>query len=141
MKAKRSPSQDDDLDAISRLEASAKRIRAVPPGRGELPSPLETLNGEIALNLAHMERLRAVNDDQILSLLKMECYTDTELIQMEQRTPRYSPYRFPEREKLQRRLVAIETERRKLATNLEEKLRPLREQLFALMTKRSYVKA
>jgi hypothetical protein len=89
----------------------------------------------IALTLHHIERLRAQDQDIRQSLLREECYVDTELIQMEQRTPRYSPYRFPEREKLQRRLSRIAEERRRLTIAHAEKLDGLHNRLLSLLNK------
>ena len=54
---------------------------------------------------------------------------------MEERTPRYSPYRFPERDKLQKRLFAIEAERRKRAVMYEDRLQGLQNKLLSLMQK------
>ena len=98
-------------------------------------SPRGFIQRQLALTLNHIGRVRKLNDELVLRLLRMECYTDTELIHMEQRTPRYSPYRFPEREKLQRRLIKIEDERRKLAIAKEEKLQQLHDRLLDLMNK------
>lgn len=67
------------------------------------------------------------------SLLRAECYTDTELMQMEARTPKYSPYRFPEREKLQRRLFEIEKERRRSDVTHRERLDELHHHLLELV--------
>lgn len=133
----RSDKREEDF--LSALETKAGQISREFSANGEPFSPLDGLDKEITLALRHMDRLREVHKAQFQSLLQVDCYTSTELIQMEQRTPRYSPYRFPEREKLQRRLLAIEAERRKLALGLEDKLRPLREQLLKLIIKRGYL--
>ena len=69
------------------------------------------------------------------SLLQSECYIETELIQMENRTPRYSPYRFPEREKLQRRLGRIAEERRRFTMTLAEKLDSFHDRLLSSLKK------
>ncbi len=60
-------------------------------------------------------------------------------MQMEERTPRYSTYRFPEREKLQRRLLSIGAERRKLAARLEEKIQSLEDRLLSEINKHEQV--
>lgn len=117
------------------MEEEARRILEIPGDPGAFPL-LASLDEEIALALAHIDGLRAVRQSQMRSLAHVECYVDTELMQMESRTPRYSPYRFPEREKLQRRLFEIEGERRKTAMSHEEKLRELRLRLFGLLRKR-----
>ena len=63
----------------------------------------------------------------------------TELLQMEARTPRYSPYRFPEREKLQRRLGQLSQERRRFKMTEAEKLDGLHNRLLSLLSKHRQV--
>ena len=93
----------------------------------------------IALTLDQIERQRLRGREIFESLLESECYIGTELIQMEQRTPRYTPYRFPEREKLQRRLGEISKERRRFVVSDTEKLDALHSQLLAFLTKHRQV--
>ncbi len=93
------------------------------------------LEQDIALTLEQIDRLRNLQQRQLTSLCRTECYVDTELMQMEERTPRYSPYRFPERDKLQKRLFAIEAERRKQAASYEDKIQCLQSKLLSLMQK------
>jgi hypothetical protein len=57
-------------------------------------------------------------------------------MQMENRMPRYDPYRFPERDKLQKRLFNIEAERRKNGVFYEDRLQGLQRKLLELMQKR-----
>ncbi|MCH8133699.1 MAG: hypothetical protein IIA30_14190 [Myxococcales bacterium] len=54
---------------------------------------------------------------------------------MEARTPRYSPTRFPERDKLQRRLLGVEQERRRLIVQREKPLQELHDRLLSLLNK------
>ncbi len=89
----------------------------------------------IALTLDQIERQRLRGRETFRSLLESECYIGTELIQMEQRTPRYSPYRFPEREKLQRRLGEVARERRHSVLSYAEKLDAFHDRLLSLLTK------
>ncbi|MCI0624780.1 MAG: hypothetical protein L0387_24565 [Acidobacteria bacterium] len=77
------------------------------------------------------ERWRVIEQD----LLQAECYIETELMQMEQRTPRYSPYRFPEREKLQKRLMGIAQERRRLIVSTSQSIDELHQRLLSLLHK------
>lgn len=111
--------------------------RALPETGRDSPDDTitRTIEREIALVLDHMDRLRSLHEKLRDNLLQMRCYTDTELIQMEDRTPQYSPYRFPEREKLQRRLLALEKERRQLALSEEDKLQELHKQLLSLLNR------
>jgi len=90
---------------------------------------------EIALTLDQIDRLRSVQTYQNRSLCRVECYVDTELMQMEERAPQYSPYRFPEREKFQQRLFGIEAERRKNSMIYEDKMQNLQRKLLSLMQK------
>ena len=76
---------------------------------------------------------RAIRERLLRSLLRGDCYAGTELMQMEARTPRYSPYRFPEREKFQRRLFEIDKERRRLETQHERTVVELENRLFTLL--------
>jgi hypothetical protein len=91
------------------------------------------LEREIAFTLSQMDQMRSLRADLKRDLLQTECYVETELMQMEARTPRYSSYRFPEREKFQRRLAEIGAERRRLEAIHEDKMQILRRQLFTLM--------
>lgn len=118
------------------LEGRARRLVAS-DRQNEGDDLAGRVNEEIALSLDHLDRERSLHERRLRSLLRVECYTDTELIQMEQRTPTYSPYRFPEREKLQRRLLRIEEERRRLAGEHEGKLQALHDRLLELLHKRA----
>lgn len=97
------------------------------------------LKREIALTSEQIKRLKKLHKIQLYNLLQIECYIDTEIMQMEERTPTYSPYRFPEREKLQRRLFNLAAERRKLEIHHEEKLHSLEERLLSLLNKHTQV--
>lgn len=90
---------------------------------------------EIALTVDQIKRLQERHDEQFRRLLRIECYIDTDLIQLEQRQPRYIPYHFPEKEKLKQRLFDIEKERRNLSLKLEEKTQGLEEKLLSLINK------
>ncbi len=94
-----------------------------------------SLEQDITLTLEQMDRLRGLQERQMTSLCRTECYVDTELMQMEERTPRYSSERFPERDKLQKRLFDIETERRKHGVFYEDRLQGLQKKLLSLMQK------
>ena len=101
-------------------------------------SPL--IEDDIALTLNQIDELKSRGKDTIQSLLESECYIGTELIQMEARTPRYSPYRFPERAKLQNRLARIAEERRRFKLTHAEKLDSLHNFLLSLLKKHQQLK-
>jgi hypothetical protein len=101
-----------------------------------LPSMIKR---EIALTVDQIDQVRKLHDDQLDSLQKNECDINTELMQMEDRTPRYSPYKYPEREKFMRSLLGIETEQRRIKVRTEERLRSLEKQLLLLMNKHEQI--
>lgn len=95
---------------------------------------------EIALTVDQIDRFQQLHEELHRSLMQTECYIDSDLMQMEQRTPRYSPDRFPERDKLQRRLTEICRERRNLAITREERMRELHNRLLLLLNRHSQLK-
>ena len=93
------------------------------------------LRREIALTLDQINRQRDLHNEQLRRLLRIECYVDTDLMQLEQRIPRYTPYHFPEKEKLKGRLFEIEKERRNLALRMQDKHQSLEDRLLNLLNK------
>ena len=119
-------------------ERLEKRARAILKQRDRNRQPSSTVTGlerQVALTLDQLAQTRTLHEDLRRSLLRQECYTDNELNDMEQRTPKYSPYRFPEREKLQRRLIKFEEERRRLALKEDEQLRGIHDRLLELVNR------
>jgi len=90
---------------------------------------------EIALTVDQIKRIKQRHDEQFHRLLRVECYVDTELMQMEARQPKYVPYHFPEKQKLRQRLFDIEKERRNLSLRLEEKTHGLETRLLELINR------
>ena len=80
-----------------------------------------------------MKRLKEKHEKQFLRLLRIECYVGTDLMQLEERQPRYAPYHFPEKEKFKQRLFEIEKERRNLSLKLEKETRGLEDKLLSLV--------
>ncbi len=117
------------------LEQAARDLVANMKARHDSDSITTSLVQEIAFTLEQIDRLRALQKGQSKSLRRTECYVDTELMLMEARTPRYSPERFPERDKLQKRLFDIEAERRKRSVFHEDRLQALQKKLLSLMQK------
>ncbi len=120
------------------LEAQARTLTSRLSDAQESPV-ISSLRREIGLTLEHVENAKHLFSEQMRSLVRVECYVDTELMQMEQRSPRYSPDRFPEREKLQRRLHQVGGERRKLVTAHEERVQRLHDRLLDLVNKHAQV--
>ncbi len=123
-----------------RLEQQARTMIKRPDRNGQPSSTIRSLEQELALTLDHLDKTRELHESLRRNLVRIECYVDNELIDMERRTPKYSPYRFPEREKLQRRLIRIEEERRRLALQEHEQVRELRAQLLSLLGKRELLR-
>lgn len=117
------------------LEEKADQLAAYPLKSQWENSIPGMIRREIALTVDQIKRLRERHDEQFHRLLRVECYVDTELIQMEQRQPRYAPYHFPEKDKLTQRLFDIEKERRNLSLRLEEKTQSLEDRLLSLINK------
>ncbi len=122
------------------LEQRARNALSVPRRKNGRWSPSSILEDEVALLLHQIDASRARESDVFESLLEEECGIGTELLQMEARTPRYSPYRFPEREKLQRRLGQLSQERRRFSVAQAEKLDGLHERLLGLVGKHRQVR-
>ena len=80
-----------DSPLADALEKKAHRILKQSQKESWDSSPRSMIAREIALTLDHLDRLRAAQQDQEKNLGLLESYTNTELIQMEDRTPRYSP--------------------------------------------------
>ena len=121
------------------LEQAARQLVAHMKARHGSDSIIASIEQDIAFTLEQIDRLRTLQKGQSKSLRKAECYVGTELMQMEERTPRYSPERFPERDKLQNRLFAIEAERRKHSVFYEDRLQALQKQLLSLMQKHGHL--
>ena len=117
------------------LEEKANQLAAYPLKSQWENSIPGIIRREIALTVDQIKRLREQHDEQFRRLLRIECYVDTELMQMEQRQPRYTPYHFPEKDKLKQRLFEIEKERRNLSLRLEDKTQSLEERLLSLINK------
>ncbi len=94
-----------------------------------------TIKREIALTVNQISQFKKQHEEQLLKLLRFECYVTTDLIQLEERIPRYAPYHFPEKEKFKQRLFEIEKERHKLNLRLEEKMQGLEEKLLSLINR------
>ena len=125
--------------ALADLERIAQDVVAGKVRSSAMPSEQSRLQQEIAVILGQLANVQALHEELRRSLLRAECYVDTELMQMELRTPSYSPYRYPEREKLQRRLGGIDAERRRIALIEQEKVHVLQVRLLQLMGQHAQV--
>ena len=117
------------------LEEQAEHLTSVPKREQWDKSIPSIVRREIALTIDQIKRLKERHEEQFRRLLKLECYVGTDLMQLEQRIPRYVPYHFPEKEKFKQRLFEIEKERRNLSLKLEEKTQGLEDRLLSLINK------
>ena len=117
------------------LEEKAEHLVSVPKREQWDKSIPSIVRREIALTVDQIKRLKERHEEQFRRLLRIECYVDTDLKQLEQRIPRYAPYHFPEKEKFKQRLFEIEKERRNLSLRLEEKTQGLEDKLLALVNR------
>ncbi len=117
------------------LEEKAEFLASVPKREQWDKTIPSIVRREIALTVDQIKRLKEKHEEQFLRLLRIECYVDTDLMQLEERIPRYVPYHFPEKEKFKQRLFEIEKERRNLSLRLEEKTQGLEERLLALVNR------
>ena len=129
---------DDDLSTVSkRLEEKARDIAQDRLDNFWDSAPLAVIEREVALVLGQLDRVRTLHGEMQRDLLRDECYVGTQLLQMEQRTPRYSPDRFPEREKMHRRIQGIRQEKRRLRSTHTEQLHLREDRLLSLLSSRA----
>ena len=117
------------------LEEKAEFLASVPKQERWDKSIPSIVRREIALTVDQIKRLREKHEEQFLRLLRIECYVDTDLMQLNERIPRYTPYHFPEKEKFKQSLFEIEKERRNLSLRLEEKTQGLEDKLLNLVNR------
>ena len=79
--------------------------------------------------LEQIDRLRQTHEWVRRSMLRQELFIDTQIIRRTPRDPVYLDPRLPERDMLRGRLLALEAERRRLASTEEKELRSLQERL------------
>lgn len=121
------------------LEAKAKEIAQHYPEDLENPSPAFSIQREISLTLEGIHRWRQLQEYLHHRLVKSECYVESERMQMEQRMPSYSHYRFAERHKFFRQLARLGEERRKLAISHEERMQTMHQRLLSLLNKHAHI--
>jgi len=89
----------------------------------------------MALTLDQLDRTRSLHERIRKHLLRVECYIDTEILQISPREPVYIDERWHDRQMLKRKLMLLDQERRRLAVAEEEKLQELHNRLLSLWTK------
>ena len=97
------------------------------------------LEQDIALAMDHIQGLRTLNQTLLRSLLRVECYVDTEIMQREPREPVYVDERLAERDRLRDKLQKIEQERRRHAVTYREKMQELHDRLLSLLQRHAHL--
>lgn len=122
-----------------RIEKSARllRRRRVP---GREPTPLFHLEEEIVLLSERLDRVRAVHQEQLRSILRAECYVDTDLMALETYSTRGFYYRTKARDSLKSKLLALDAERRHATLAHEREVAELHERLLGLLARREYLR-
>ena len=115
------------------LKYRAGEILAATRGPPSRWSPQTALEDELRLLLRHLYLAQHLEERILAELLDRECDIGTELLALEHRTPRYATQRFPEREKIKRRLAELQRERRRFRERQAEKLACLEERLLKLV--------
>ena len=117
------------------LEEKAEQLASVPTREQWDKSIPSIVRREIALTVDQINRQRDSHKKRLRQLLRTECSVGTDLMQLEQRQPRYLPHHFPEKEKFKQQLFDIEKERRNLNLRLEKEGRGLEDKLLDLVNR------
>lgn len=121
------------------LEALAQPIRDRVATGGRSHTIVSALEQDIALVVDHIQGLRTLNHTLLRSLLRVECYIDTEIIQREPREPVYIDERLAERDRLRNKLQKLEEERRRHAMTYHEKMQELHDRLLSLLQRHAHL--
>jgi hypothetical protein len=103
-------------------------------------SPMSSIVNEIDLVLEQIHNQQDFHHEQMRELFLMETYIDTDLLRIEDRTSRYANQRFPEEEKVKRRLHDLDKERRRLKAEYQESVGKLHGKLLELMNRHDLLK-
>lgn len=120
---------------VQRMERSAHRLAKRLNGDRERDVTLAVLTREMALTLDQIKGLRVAHEKARKSLLRHECYLNTQILERMPQPPVYDDPRLPERDRLRDRIRTVEKERRRLLISEEDQLRPLHDRLLALLNK------
>ncbi len=121
------------------LEALAQSIRDRVAIGGRSHTIVSMLEQDIALAVEHIQGLRTLNRTLLRSLLRVECYIDTEIMQREPREPVYVDERLADRDRLRNKLQKLEEERRRHAVTYREKMQELHDRLLSLLQRHAHV--
>ena len=121
------------------LEALAQSIRDQVATGGRNHTIVSMLEQDIALVVDHIQGLRTLNHTLLRSLLRVECYINTEIMQREPREPVYVDERLAERDRLRNKLQKLEEERRRQAVIYREKMQELHDRLLSLLQRYAHL--
>ena len=127
--------KEKKLTFAEQLEQRARHLVKNAGKNQDRRGTTSALERELALTLSHMNHVRESHDRAQRSLLRQECYLDTEIIQREPQEPVYQDPRLPERDRLRDRLRNVEKERRRLGLIEAGELRGLQSQLLDVMNR------
>ena len=101
---------------------------------------MSRLEREIAFWSAALDRMRTLHEEQLLHLLRAECYVETDLMALESYAPKVVMYRFKVRDNLKTKLLQIDQERRRLRQTHEHDVESVHERLLGLLDKRAHLR-
>ena len=135
-----SPGHDDSVrversEELSDLVREAETTSAESETSADEPV-LGDLDREIGLTLAHLRGLDDLERAVERSLLRSECLIGTELLRLNVPPRTYLPPYHRERWSLERGLLHLQSERRRLAVSLHEQRRSLLDRLAVLLGRR-----
>lgn len=122
------------------LEKKAEQIASDVGGHAINNSIPSILKNKIALAVDQIKRLKGFHQNQNSRFSKVESDVGTEILRLEDRLPKYSLTKCPEREKFQKQLIGIKSERRKEESFYEDKLQGLHRHLLELVQKYEQIK-
>ena len=124
-------------DHTNSLEERARDLAKDLGRRKETTPVVSLLEQEIALTLDHIDGFRDLHKRLLRSMLRSECYVESDLLKIETYDPILFLFRFEARNDLKNKLLKLEIERRKLSLTYESELRTLWDRLLTLVNRRA----
>lgn len=118
-----------------RLEEKARRLSQEAHQRERDPVTSQ-LEDEIGLVLEHLDRMRALHQEQVRSVLRSECAVETDLHALENYSTGMFRYMGQLRDNLKRRVFLLDKERRELMAHQEKDEAELQLMLLKLLARR-----
>lgn len=131
--------EDGYVESKMVIDRIKRRAHDITKKKSEPSDIASSVIEELKLTLEQIEYIEKLYDKMLYSMLDTECKVDTEIMQLNDRLPRYSSRKYPEHEKLQRQLRAVETERRRFVERHSEDKRKLEDKLQSFLTKHKHL--